>query len=445
MPKRNKKRLFVAMPYKKREGALNHNQPEKLTSIDFDIVWTHLVKPCIPSYFDCKRADEIGRPGIIDKYYIEWLYEADLVLADITFGNANVYYELGIRHALIKSGTILIAHKDNTFPFDIQNQYVLRYGLEVNEVRKFEVELKAAIDNAISNADDSPVHIFLPGLFVGRYENGRSPDIEVLELRSRLEELEKKIAKYEKEDRIWPQIQEAKRSGSLLSLFNRISKMEIVSVKVLEYLGKRLIEFNRPDEALLILNRALKIEPNDSEILGHLGFAYRKKGKNFYHEAEKHFKASLNKDDSNIEILGTYAGMLKRQQKYVEAAKLYKKAYEVDPKDLYAVIGMAGISVALGNKHDMKRYYQEIIELCNLQIQSGDADYWTFFTRGEACTSLGDLKGAIEAYKEALEQNPPPPPGHIQSTADALIYLRENGIQVETVEQVLKEPIFDSL
>jgi hypothetical protein len=61
--------------------------------------------------------------------YNEWLFDADIVLADLTFGNPNVYYELGIRQALSKKGTVLVACKGAKLLFDVRNQYVIKLRL----------------------------------------------------------------------------------------------------------------------------------------------------------------------------------------------------------------------------------------------------------------------------------------------------------------------------
>ncbi len=55
----------------------------------------------------CIRADEVSKPGAIIKDIMKRLYEADVVIADLSGLNANVCYELGVRHAL-KGGTIMI-------------------------------------------------------------------------------------------------------------------------------------------------------------------------------------------------------------------------------------------------------------------------------------------------------------------------------------------------
>src|ERR1700722_10985925 len=57
--------------------------------------------------FQCIRGDDVTETGSITRDVIKRLYDSDVVIADITDLNPNVFYELGVRHAL-RSGTILI-------------------------------------------------------------------------------------------------------------------------------------------------------------------------------------------------------------------------------------------------------------------------------------------------------------------------------------------------
>src|SRR4051812_40911459 len=124
-----------------------------------------ILQPAVPEEFETKRADELRQPGPIDRLYNEWLFSSDIVLADLTFGNPNVYYELGIRQALSKKGTVLVACKGVRLPFDVRNQYVIPYDyFAAPTLRSFQSQLRQAILNASAQEADSPVHVFLPGL-----------------------------------------------------------------------------------------------------------------------------------------------------------------------------------------------------------------------------------------------------------------------------------------
>ena len=70
------------------------------SSIDFDAVYQELVGPAInESGLESLRADEEMTGGIIHKPMFERLILCEYAVADLTTANANVFYELGLRHA----------------------------------------------------------------------------------------------------------------------------------------------------------------------------------------------------------------------------------------------------------------------------------------------------------------------------------------------------------
>lgn len=165
------------MPYGERVGLLDHEDPRSNVTIDFDAVWNGLIVPAIPDAFTARRADQLHEPGLIDQLYNEWLLDANVVLADLTFGNPNVFYELGIRQSLSQRGTVLIAQARTRLPFDVRNQFVLNYDyFKAPTIYEFQKALREAILTAAASSGRSPVHAFLPGLFVGRFGPGEDPD-----------------------------------------------------------------------------------------------------------------------------------------------------------------------------------------------------------------------------------------------------------------------------
>lgn len=88
------------------------------------------------------RADEELNPSSISNDIFTKLMHSRFVIADITYPNPNVFYELGIRHA-IKTGTILIREKvDFTIPFDISHLRHIEYTQEPSGMDKLANHLK---------------------------------------------------------------------------------------------------------------------------------------------------------------------------------------------------------------------------------------------------------------------------------------------------------------
>lgn len=88
------------------------------------------------------RADEELNPGSISNDIFTKLMYSRYVIADITYPNPNVFYELGIRHA-IKPGTILIRENvDFSIPFDISHLRYITYTQEPDGMYKLSGQLK---------------------------------------------------------------------------------------------------------------------------------------------------------------------------------------------------------------------------------------------------------------------------------------------------------------
>lgn len=92
------------------------------------------------------RADEELNPGSISNDIFIKLMHSEYVIADITYPNPNVFYELGIRHA-IKPKTILIREKtDFSIPFDVSHLRYLEYTQELDGMDKLAEQLKKRFD-----------------------------------------------------------------------------------------------------------------------------------------------------------------------------------------------------------------------------------------------------------------------------------------------------------
>lgn len=85
----------------------------------YNEVYRDAIKPLIEEIgYDPIRVDEISNPGIILNDIWSQLAESSVVIAEVTEANPNVYYEIGVAHALRKP-TILLAQKGTKLPFDL--------------------------------------------------------------------------------------------------------------------------------------------------------------------------------------------------------------------------------------------------------------------------------------------------------------------------------------
>ena len=110
----------------------------------FDELFEDVIRPvCKGMAIEAIRASDIYRPGIIIQDIIQELAESQVVIADITPANPNVFYELGYAHALHKP-TILLANRDesNQLPFDHSSFRVIFYDNTIRGKSSIESELE---------------------------------------------------------------------------------------------------------------------------------------------------------------------------------------------------------------------------------------------------------------------------------------------------------------
>ena len=115
---------FVAMPFGIKPGA--DGKP-----IDFNRVYCEYIAPALDAAgLESFRADEEIRAGDIKTDMFQELLVADLVVADLTIDNPNVWYELGVRHALRARGVVIVSGGKTPTAFDLYTDRKLRYGLK---------------------------------------------------------------------------------------------------------------------------------------------------------------------------------------------------------------------------------------------------------------------------------------------------------------------------
>ncbi|MEM9315835.1 MAG: tetratricopeptide repeat-containing protein [Pseudomonadota bacterium] len=120
-----KRVAFVAMPFGVKEtGAAPGQGP---VTVDFDALWELAILPALTEldYLPIRADNQTG--SVIVKDMLEQLVFADLVIADISIPNGNVYYEAGVRHAAKREGCILICADWARPLFDLRQITQLRY------------------------------------------------------------------------------------------------------------------------------------------------------------------------------------------------------------------------------------------------------------------------------------------------------------------------------
>lgn len=165
----------------------------------FDGVYRGIIVPAVQDAgYEAIREDISATPGSIPKSIIKKLAEAEMVIADLSGINPNVFYELGIRHVLSKSGTVLIINKGETIPFDNASHRVIQYTNELADLDDIHQQIVTAIVNRENNIDnaDNIVHDTFPQLPID-YKKYFDKDAQS----SKIQELQMNVSKLTQENK----------------------------------------------------------------------------------------------------------------------------------------------------------------------------------------------------------------------------------------------------
>src|SRR5208337_630714 len=126
--------VFVLMPFK--------------SEFD-DIYQLGIVAACKEAGAYCERVDEqIYQGSILERIYVQ-IAKADIIIADMTGQNPNVFYETGYAHALGKA-YILLTQRAEDIPFDLKHYPHIVYG---SSIVKLKEELKQNVRWHIENPE----------------------------------------------------------------------------------------------------------------------------------------------------------------------------------------------------------------------------------------------------------------------------------------------------
>jgi hypothetical protein len=360
--------------------------------MDYDVIYEELIVPAIKAAdMEPVRADREALGGVIHKPMFERILLSEYVLADLTGLNANVFYELGIRHAFRPFTTVNIYAKDSTLPFDTNSLRTLPYDPDNPEGDR----IKAVITQFLLAAKgdklvDSPVFQLVSGL---RFQNSiahektdifRDQIVYNQQIASKLTEARKK-----------PQGQRVAAIDAVVGQLNLMNEETGVLIdimlsyravgdwqKVVDFVGlmpvhvrhtilvreQYALALNRikqRDKAKTILNELIDFYnrmgmPQSSETYGILGRVY----KDEFEEAES------EKDE------------LRAQSALEKAIEIYRLGFEADWRDYYPGVNLVNLLTVAGDQAEVKRI-MPVVEFSSLQKvkrQGSRVEYWDYAT-----------------------------------------------------------------
>ncbi len=428
-PRKGVPHAFVVMPFGTKQASDGR-------WLDFNSIYYDLIKPALEEAgFEPFRADEETVSGDILTDMFQELLLADLVIADLSIDNANVFYELGIRHALRKRGVIHIQSGRAYLPFDIFNVRTLPYQLDKNgrpDQKSLEKDRQAIIKLARETyaSDRERVHSPIFNLLDGLAE----PDHKML--RTPL------ATGYWREYYDWQErvaiARRQKRVGDILLLTEEVNN-PLIQEEVIAEAGRALKSGGHYALALQQYRRGLKLNPKNSEFRReeafHLGRlkqvdeAIVKLERLLYDEPDNveamAYLGRIYKEIWQDQWLG-FANEKERLQEAYEAAHWLKKAidiylsaYRLDQRHYYSGTNALLLSLTLdhlagevgaGPDTDLETIRQKIPLLkgaiqfaLETEAARDTNNFWVFVSLGDvAVYTARDPRAVANAYKRAL-------------------------------------------
>lgn len=368
--------IFVVMPFGKRSFRGLYGAH---LAIDFDLVYRDLIRAAgLDAGWNVTRIDELSSPGIISEQYLRRLFDAPIVIADVTMPNGNVFYELGIRHAIATGITLMTALEGTQLPFDIAHLRVLFYRLDqLDQARR---DLATAINDRVDDSSN-PVRSFLE-----RLGTTTSPKHDSAAFAQDLS----------------GRIQRAKTVEQLFGVWSWAKNQSPLPPLALITLAERLSEYGEWSTSSDILRAAVSLRPDDFELHRTLGWHLRHLGLSRELESLSEFKIALELNPNDPETLGMIGGLYKRQRDFVRAAEYYGAGTLLAPRSRYMQVNQAAMLVLSRPSEPAAglNVYKSLL----LQLQSdldAASDPWAEVVAGEAAFALSDDVAASGHFRRA--------------------------------------------
>jgi hypothetical protein len=374
--------------------------------IDFDAVYRDLIEPATRrADLDPLRADEEQAGGIIHKPMFERLILCEYAVADLTTANANVFYELGLRHAVRPASTVLVfAQGGGQLPFDVAPLRGLPYALapdgKPSAAAADGEALAARLREARAGGTDSPIFQLVDGF----------PDIQRLKtdvFRDRVaysQEVKRRLAAARKQGVAAVREVEASLGtiadadaavtidlflsfravegwDDMIALVGKMSPPLAATVLVQEQLGLALNRAGLGDEAEQVLTTLLEQRGPSSETLGILGRVYKDR----WEAARKANETARAKG-----LLG-------------KAIATYLRGFETDWRDAYPGVNALTLMEIQDPPDPRRSMLLPVVRYAvQRRIDAGEPDYWDHATRLELAVLGKDEPEAQASLADAL-------------------------------------------
>lgn len=414
---------FVLVPVGRRSGGAGGE-------VDFDSLVHHVVEPAIrDAGLEPVRADQEVDGGIVQRSTFERLILCDVAVADLTTASAGVFYELGVRHAVRPSTTVLLVAQGARLPIDLDLERAFSYPLDAGgrpaDVDATRAALVERLEAASEARTDSPLYELVDGfvppdvarlktdVFRERVQYSTRMKRRLAEARDRgidaVRAVEAEMGDLDDADAavvvdlLLSYRALGTRGGweAMVDLVGRMSGPLAGSTLVQEQLGLALNRLGRPGEAVAVLTDLVGKRGPSSETSAILGRVYK---------------------DRWAEALG--AGDEAKAREYLdEAIDRYLEGFEADWRDPYPGINALVLMEVRDPPDGRAQHLLPVVRYSAARrLASGNRDYWDHATMLELAVLAHDepaARAALEQARSVVRE-----PWEPQSTANNLALVR---------------------
>jgi len=397
---------FVIMPFGIKKDADGNE-------INFDLVYNSLIKPAIEAAdMTSIRADEETIDGIIHKPMYERLILCDYAIADLTTANANVFYELGIRHAVKPYTTITLFSSNSKLPFDLNFLRCMPYEYHTNRLLTNLVNDVGVLTNKLLNAKqekttDSPIYQLVDGIAfqnsvahektdIFRDNVDYNNDIKTKLLQARTKGKSKDEKKKAVDSIVNQLVVENEETGVLIDImlsYRAIGDINTMlefikampnhvqqTVMVQEQLGFALNRAKEHEQAITVLEKVIEGNGPSSETYGIMGRVYKDL-----------FDVARNNEN---EILA---------EAYLDKAmETYIKGFRADWRDAYPGVNAVTLIELKGKRERLKKLIPVVEYAVLRKLEAKKPEYWDYATLLELAIIENDESKAKENLIKAL-------------------------------------------
>jgi tetratricopeptide (TPR) repeat protein len=419
---------FVAMPFGVKPGV--DGEP-----IDFNRVYGEYIAPALEAAgLEAFRADEEIRAGDIRTDMFQELLVADLVIADLSIDNPNVWYELGVRHALRARGVVLVSGGRVPAAFDLYTDRKVRYGLKhggpdpatiEDDKRKLTEMVKATMESW-HGRKVSPVYNLMPNL--------QEPDWKSLRIGD--------VREFWEQHRIWEnRLDLARKAGKIGDVLVLAEEAPVAAFRADAWIkaGESLRKAERFRFALEHLEHGLEIEPENLRALREKGICLQRlaiaglpdhsldRARDHYREVLKLYPndpetwALLGRVDKDAWVdawrrAGQLPAQMRKDAAYEDALlraaiHSYVRAYHANPGHYYSGINALTLMHLAKDLTNDARYDREIANSAGAVRFAADCEpderqlFWSKTTLGDLEVLIGTADTVETAFKEAIAKS----------------------------------------